>query len=194
LREADPARYEQVLMQLRRYDERLGRFGLRDRHLDWQVSTGDAVIFGIREIALGIVLLPLCAAGLVLFFVPYQLTGLVARRVARGYDIIATAQVFAGAAIYAAWVAILATVIWMLTGRTAAIVAALMTPVLAVAGLFAIERETAVLDAVRAWWLLGRAHRDTWERMRRRRSELADLLDEVNGWLEGNQARTGEPA
>ena len=53
----------------------------------------------------------------------------------------------------------------------------------AVAALFAIERESAVIDAVRAWWLLRRAHHDTRARLRRRRSELADLLDEVNRWL-----------
>jgi hypothetical protein len=32
-----------------------------------------------------------------------------------------------------------------------------------------------------------RAHRDTWARLRRRRSELADLLDEVNQWLNPRQ-------
>ena len=51
------------------------------------------------------------------------------------------------------------------------------------AGLFAFERESAVLDAVRAWFLLTRTKADTRERLRRRRSELADVLDEVNTWL-----------
>jgi hypothetical protein len=55
--------------------------------------------------------------------------------------------------------------------------------VFAVAGLFAVERESAVLDAVRAWFLLRRTSADTRERLRRRRSELADVLDEVNTWL-----------
>ena len=38
LREADSERYDQILMRLRRYDNRLRRFGLRDRHLDWEIS------------------------------------------------------------------------------------------------------------------------------------------------------------
>ncbi len=187
LRRADPERYERILLRLRRYDQRLQRFGLRDRHLDWQVSTRDAATFAAREIALGIVLLPLCVLGLVVFFVPYQLTGFIARRVARERDVIATAQLFSGLVIYAAWLVALGALVWLAAGPIAAVVATLFVPVVAVAALFALERESAVLDAVRAWWLLRRAHRDTRARLRRRRSELADLLDEVNQWLNPRQ-------
>jgi glycerol-3-phosphate O-acyltransferase/dihydroxyacetone phosphate acyltransferase len=183
LRKADPARYDQILLRLRRYDQRLQRFGLRDRHLDWQLSTRDVSTFAAREIALGIVLLPLCALGLVVFFLPYQLTGFVARHVARERDVLATAQVFSGLAIYGAWLAAVGTAVWWAAGQTAAVVATLLTPAVAVAALFAIEREWAVIDAVRAWWLLRRTHRHTRARLRRRRSELADLLDDVNRWL-----------
>jgi hypothetical protein len=54
---------------------------------------------------------------------------------------------------------------------------------IAVGGLFAIERESAVIDAVRAWLLLRRTKEDTRQRLRRQRSELADVLDDVNEWL-----------
>ncbi len=140
-----------------------------------------------REIALGIVLLPLCVLGLVVFFVPYQLTGFIARRVARERDVVATAQLFSGLVIYGAWLVALGALVWLAAGPIAAVVATLVVPAVAVAALFALERESAVLDAVRAWWLLRRAHRDTRARLRRRRSELADLLDEVNQWLNPRQ-------
>lgn len=183
LRRDDPARYERLLVQLRRYDERLRRFGLRDRHLDWQISARDATTFGIREVALGIVLLPLCALGMAAFAIPYWLTGQVARRVAKKRDVLATAQVFTGAAIYAGWLAFVTAMVWSSVGRSAGLVTLVSMPILAIVGLFAIEREWAVIDAVRAWWLLRRAHRDTRERLRRRRSELAVVLDEVYDWL-----------
>jgi glycerol-3-phosphate O-acyltransferase / dihydroxyacetone phosphate acyltransferase len=183
LRKADPARYDHILWRLRRYDQRLQRFGLRDRHLDWQLSTRDVTTFAVREIALGTVMLPLCALGLVVFFLPYQLTGFVARHVARERDVLATAQVFSGLAIYGAWLAAVGTAVWWAAGQTAAVAAALLVPAVAIAALFAIERESAVIDAVRAWWLLRRAHGHTRARLRRRRSELADLLDDVNRWL-----------
>jgi glycerol-3-phosphate O-acyltransferase/dihydroxyacetone phosphate acyltransferase len=188
LRTADPERYESLLMRLRRYDQRLRRFGFRDRHLDWQVSSGDAVRFAAREIAMGVVLLPLCVAGLLLFFVPYTLTGRLARQFARERDVIATAQVFTGAAVYAAWLGLVGTLVWWLAGRRAAIAAILLLPALAVAAVFAIERESAVIDAVRSWWLLRRARGDTRERLKRRRSELADVLDEVHRWLDTRSA------
>jgi hypothetical protein len=66
----------------------------------------------------------------------------------------------------------------------------ILLPVLALASLVALEREAAVLDTVRSWLLLRRPGPDTRERLRRRRSELADVLDQVHQWLqaEGRQA------
>ncbi len=189
LRAADPARYEAVLERLRRYDQRLQRFGLHDRHLDWQVSPRDAVLFAAREIPLAIVLLPLCLIGFALFFVPYQATAVVARRFTRERDILATAQVFSGAAVYAAWLLVLSAIAWMAAGRTAAIVTFFLLPVVALVSLAAIERESAVVQAVRSWRLLTRASDETRERLRRRRSEVADVLDEVKRWLESDVDR-----
>jgi hypothetical protein len=77
-----------------------------------------------------------------------------------------------------------------MSGRNAAFTTLLLMPVLAVIALFAIERESAVIDAVRAWWLLRCAHADTRERLKRRRSELADVLDEVHAWLEATASST----
>jgi hypothetical protein len=188
LRSADPERYNDVLLRLRRYDQRLNRFGLRDRHLDWQPSTSQAVRFGTRELLFGLILLPLCIAGFALFVVPYTLTGFAARRAATGTDVLATAQVVAGAVIYGAWLLLVGTVAARLGGAGAAVAAVLLAPAAAIAALFAIERESAVLDAVRAWFFLRRARHETRERLQRRRTELADVLDQVHEWLLRNEA------
>ena len=183
LRAANPAKYDELLLRLRRYDERLRRFGIRDRHLDWQVPARDALKFAVRESAAALVMMPLAALGFVLFFVPYQVTGRVARRFTREPDVIATAQVLAGAVIYGAWFALLGWMVWRAWGLTAAAICASLLPLVALVSLFAIERQSAVLDAVKAWFLLRRARKETRERLRRRRSELADVLDEVYEWL-----------
>lgn len=183
LRTADPIRYDELLLRIRRYRERLRRFGLRDRHLDWSVSAADGIRFAVREIAIAIVLFPIAAAALLVFAAPYWLTAYGARWFTREPDVAATAKVVGGFLIYAAWLVLLAGVVWGVAGSGAALIVALALPVVAVAGLFAIERESAVLDAVRAWFLLTRTNADTRERLRRRRSELADVLDEVNTWL-----------
>lgn len=188
LRAADPARYEELLLDFRRYDQRLRRFGIRDRHLDWQISTADAWRFAIRELALAVVLVPLAAAGFVLFFVPYHVTAILARRFTKEKDVIATAQVLTGAGVYAAWLAALVAVVWNFVGPRAAAVAGVLIPGLALVSLFAIERESAVFDAVRAWFLMRRASTMTWERLRRQRSELADVMEEVYQWLSADTA------
>jgi hypothetical protein len=189
LRTADPQRYDEILLRLRRYDQRLARFGFRDRHLDMEVSRAEAIRFAARETLAGIALLPLAAAAMVTFAVPYSLTGHAARLATRETDVAATAKVMTAVPIYAAWLALLAYLAWWLGGTRAALFVLALLPAIAVAGLFAIERESAVLDGVRAWFLLRRTGAETRHRLRRRRSELADVLDAVNEWLDESPIR-----
>jgi 1-acyl-sn-glycerol-3-phosphate acyltransferase len=183
LRAADSVRFESTVLRLRRYDQRLQRFGLRDRHLDWDVSLGGAVAFAVREGAIALLLFPIAVIGFVLFWVPYQVTGLLARRATSERDVAATAKVFIGAGAYATWLLVISAGLGMRLGAGAGILAALLIPALAVAGLFAIERETAVADTIRAWWFLRRARRQTRARLKEARGELAALLDEIYDWL-----------
>lgn len=183
LRALEPERYGDLLLRFRRYDERLRRFGLRDRHLDWHVSTGEALWFAARELVIALVLGPLCLAALVLFAVPYHVTERLSRRFASEPDTVATVQVLGGAAVYAAWLAVVGAIGWWFVGPFAAAAAIAVAIAIAGAGLFALERESAVFDAIRAWVFLRRTRVNTRERLRRRRSDLADLLDEVYGWL-----------
>ena len=182
LRSNHPARYEELLFRVRRYDARLQRFGLRDRHLDMVVSNGAAAAFAAREALLAIPLAPLALAGLIAFFVPYWLTAIAARLATREPDVAASAKVIAGAIIHAAWAAAAVAAAWLWKGPAAAAVTGLAVPVIAVASLFAVERESAVLDAIRAWLAIRRARFGAGV-LRRRRSELADVLDEAYDWV-----------
>jgi 1-acyl-sn-glycerol-3-phosphate acyltransferase len=182
LRAADPGRLEDVLLRMRQYDDRLRRFGLRDTHLDWQGTHADAFRFAVRELLMGIVLVPLCIAGLIVFFVPYWLTGLIAKRTAPERAMLATAQLIGGTFVYGLWLALFVVAARRLGGNDAALAMAVAIPVLAVISLFAIERESAVLETIRAWWSINRRSA-TRDRLKRRRSELADILEEVRHWL-----------
>ena len=94
LRAERPEWYEAALVQLRRYDDRLGRFGLRDAALDWEVTPAAARGFVARELPLAVVLVPIGAIALAVFAVPYALTALAAR-LSRETDVTATAKVAA---------------------------------------------------------------------------------------------------
>ena len=146
--------------------------------------------FAIREGIAALFLVPVAAIGLAVFWVPYRVTALLARRATSERDVAATAKVFVGAAVYAAWLLAIAVAAGRAFGLGAGIATAAVVPVLAVAGLFAIERETAVADSVRAWRSLRRARHQTRLRLRETRTELAALLEEIYEWL---NAGTREP-
>jgi hypothetical protein len=136
--------------------------------------------------------MPLSAVAVALFWVPYQLTGRLAWAATKERDVAATAKVFVGAGVYIAWLAIIALAAWRMLGGTAAALAALVLPAVAVMGLFAFEHEAAAIDTARAWLMLRRARRHTRSRLKQARSELAMLLDQVYDWL--NAGTSGRAA
>ena len=182
LREEDPPRYEAAILQLRRYDQRLARFGLRDRTLDWSLSGKDALEFAVRETPRALVLVPAAVAAAVVFAVPYYLTALIGR-LQRDTDVTATAKVVAGSILYPLWILAAAIAVGVRVGALWGLVAAIALPALAVAGLFALERETSALRTVRSWFALRGTNPKTRARLRRHRGELADVLDEVHTWM-----------
>jgi 1-acyl-sn-glycerol-3-phosphate acyltransferase len=184
LRTRDPDRYDRVRETIRRYDARLARFGLRDAHLDLRVPPAVVARFIVRELALAVPLLPLCLAGLVLFAVPYRLTGWVARRWAPDLDVVATVKAVGGAILYGLWGGALAAAAWIAGGRAWGLAALAALPIVAVAALYAIERETAARDAARAWLAVRQTSPRARRLLLRRRSEIADLLDDVRAWLD----------
>jgi glycerol-3-phosphate O-acyltransferase/dihydroxyacetone phosphate acyltransferase len=179
LRLEDPERYQATLLELRRYDDRLRRFGVADRHLDWDMSLQGATRFVVRESMAAVVLLPFSVAALILFAAPYAVTDLLARPYGKDPDVHATAKLFTGLISYLTWLVLIVAGLWLASGGRAAMIGVAIVPLIAIAGLFGLERETAVLDAVRAWIALRRMRSDTRERLRRRRTEIAALMDEI---------------
>jgi hypothetical protein len=150
------------------------------------------VTFAVREAAFALVLLPLAMTAFALFWVPYHVTGFFARRATRERDVAASATVFVGAAVYAVWLIVIAITGWRLSGGRAAAIAAVAVPALALIGLFAIERESAVVATARAWLSLRRARAESRERLKRARSEIALLLDDVYEWLSAETPARGD--
>jgi len=182
-----PEFYASALIQLRRYDDRLRRFGLTDDALDWDVSHAAALAFIAREAPLAVVLLPFAAAAIVTFAVPYGLTAL-ASRITRETDVTATVKVVAGTLIYSMWMAALVGFAWWSGGLLPATLAVMTVPLLAVGGLLAIERESSAWQTARSWFAARGARHTTRTALRRRRAELAEVLDEVHAWIASAEA------
>lgn len=182
LRQEQPDWYEHALVQFRRYDERMRRFGLHDATLDWAVGPQAVRTFLWRELPRALVLAPLAVVAMVVFAVPYAITAGAARR-SREMDVTATVKVLSGLVIYGLWVAGLAVLAGFVWGPAVAASAIVVLPVLAVAGVLAIERESAAWRTARAWISLRGARPVTRAALKRRRAELAAVLDEINAWL-----------
>jgi 1-acyl-sn-glycerol-3-phosphate acyltransferase len=182
LRLERPEWYDAALIQLRRYDDRLQRFGLADGALDFDVSASAARAFLAREVPVACLLAPVAAAALLVFALPYVLTASVGK-LSRDMDVTASAKVVAGAVIYGSWSMLLSIAAARLLGTAAGLVVFFALPALAVAGLFAIERESAAWQTARSWLALRGARETTRSALKRQRAELAGVLEQVNDWM-----------
>lgn len=183
LRLERPDWYADALVQLRRYDERMQRFGLHDAALNWTISPALARQFVVRELPLAVVLLPIAMAAVATFWVPYAITWFAARQSSET-DVTATVKVITGSIVYGLWTVALATAAAFMWGIPGLVIALLGLPCLALAGLLSIEREAASWRTARAWISLRGRHQVTRAALKRRRAELAAVLDEMAQWLE----------
>lgn len=182
LRREDPDWYAKTLVQFRRYDERLRRFGMADAALDWDASQREAWRFAAREVPAALLLVPIALLATAVFAVPYFLTAGIAR-LSKDMDVTATMKVLGGTVLYGGWMTLMSGMGGWLFGLPAALGAAVLQPALAAAGLFAIERESAAWQTARSWLAVRGARPTTRAALKRRRAELAAVLDQVYEWM-----------
>ncbi len=178
LRRERPEWYEEALVQLRRYDDRLRRFGLADSALDLEVSPRAVSRFVLRELPLAFVLVPLASFAIAVFAAPYAMTA-AAAKLSKDTDVTATMKALGGIAIYGVWIAVISVVIGLSFGPATGAAGVVLLPALAVAGLFALERESSAWQTARSWLAVRSAHPTTTKVLKRRRAELALVLEQV---------------
>ena len=183
LRRERPEWYEEALIQLRRYDDRLRRFGLADGALDFDMSSRAAWRFALRELPLAVVLVPLGVVAVTLFAAPYGMTA-AAARLSKDADVTATMKALGGIGIYGLWISGLSVAVGLLLGPWAGASAMVLFPALAVAGLFAVEREWSAWRTARSWLAVRSAQPTTTTALKRRRGELAGVLEQVYQWMQ----------
>jgi len=173
LRERDPARVEAVVAEVRGYWQTLRRLGVRD---PWALEMGapraSAVLGAVGKLVLAA---PLALAGVLLGWVPYRLSGALARRVTKDDDLLSTVKLLAGSLfLFLGWSAEAAVMGWW---RGAAW--ALPTFAVGLAGGYvALRFEELLRDGRAAWRALSmRAfHFQTARRLAERRRALADAV------------------
>ena len=146
LRVHEPDRLHAVRRAVTEYAEGLARSGINDDSLVTAYSSSAVAHYVIRETAALLLGVPLAFLGVLLHWVPYRLTGFVARRVTTDADMEATNKLVGGAAIFPLWWALEAWVVWRLAGAGAVLV---LLAVLGPLGLLALGWQERLHDVRR---------------------------------------------
>lgn len=175
-RREDPERIDSLYRAVGRFRAQLDVLDLAPDDLDEQPDLLRASGWFVRRAALFLVGGPLAALGAAVFFVPYRLTGWVARQPGLDPDVRSTWKILAGAVCHAAWVLLLTMVAGIWFGPLAALACLVGLPVL---GLLTAGVHDSWVDArldVRRYRTL-LAGRDVLERLREHRRVLAESLE-----------------
>ena len=183
LKARDPDQLRALYDEVNEYDAQLAHFGLRDRDVDRRIDRGTAIRFAVREALLAVVLAPLALVGLLLFAVPYGVTSVLARQPA-SLEQRATWNALGGTVIYGAWILGVAVVAGLRSGVPVGVGVFCLLPAVAVASLFAVEREAAMVRIVSAFLALRQTPLVARARLARQRNNIARVLENVQRWIE----------
>ncbi len=162
-----------------RHARRLSRLGLRPADLSADVRASRGVQWAARRfhlfMPLGVVL---ALTGAVLFWVPYQVTGVIVARLGLERDVRSTWKLLIGIVLYAAWLALLASLAGARFGLAGVVACLAGVPAVAISGLLVRERWQSSWSDARRFFLL-RARRDMIGTLRQRQGDLARRLGEL---------------
>lgn len=161
----------QLARDIRRHDDSLRLLGLRAGDLHADTDLRAAVDWSARRISLPVALL-IATFGALLYWVPYRLTAVVVGRSRADENSRASAKLVAGAALFLAWIGVLAAFVWRFAGWKAGVAALVLLPLLAVATLVLLERSSEAWGEVRRFFLL-RSSARTLDGLRARQRDLA---------------------
>ena len=172
----DPIGME-LVADVRRHDRRLRWLGLRPSDLVADVGADRALTWAARRLFL---LLPLGAVvalvGAVLFWVPYQLTGVIVNRLQLKQDVQSTWKLLVGFVLYFAWLVALVWILGAAFGWLVALASVIAIPGVAIAGLHVRENWRSTWDDARRFFFL-RSRGDLVSKLREEQASLAQRLD-----------------
>ena len=118
---------------------------------------------------------PVAALGIVLYWIPYQLTGILEKRLIKDQDVRATAKVLGGGILHILWTALLATLAGMRLGWIAAVCTLVVLPLIGVVTVHVTDRWKAAAGQARRFFLRER-RRHELDELRARQHALAGRL------------------
>jgi hypothetical protein len=179
LKVSDPERWEELSLDLRNYTRRLKDLGGGDAEVPPRYLARRVLRYVVREGAVLGFTLPLAALGVIAWYVPYFLTGLVSRLMKPPIETVATVKLLAGIVLYPlaylGWIALAVG----LGGVLAGIIVAAVLPFLGYAALRWLHRRKEVAEDVRLFFQVVR-HPKMRDRLAERRAALAGELEKLS--------------
>lgn len=168
--------WRSLARELRAHDRLLSRLGLTPNSLNERVSSETAIWWALRRLPL-LLLLPLAAVGLALFWVPREITGYFGTKLGllEGEDAVPTYRVLLGVIVFPLWFVLLAVLAGLKIGFWGALVVFVSLPLIGFGAIAVGETRRMSWVAVRRFFAM-RFQRDRVAALRRRQKSLAGRL------------------
>jgi 1-acyl-sn-glycerol-3-phosphate acyltransferase len=179
LRLGEDARWRPMARALRAHDRMLTRLGLTPSTLKSNVTSDAALRWTVSHLP-QLLFVPLAAAGLVLFWIPREITGIVAEKLARpeGEDAVPTFRVLFGFLMFTFWFFLLAVLSALVIGAWGGRVVFLALPFVAFGTLVMRDSRRLSWEAVKRYFVV-RIQRDRVTALRERQHQLALQLRQL---------------
>jgi len=166
LRAEGRAEWNQVAREVAAHGRVLAILGLTPHELQTRNRTPVAVSWTLRQLAFFGLGAPTAAAGILVYFVPYRLTGLLADRLVEFEDVRATFKLLVGAVLHLLWTLAISIVVGLRFGLGAALLVAVGLPLLGYVTVHVADRWRRATGEARRFFL---------------RTRRPALLDELRG-------------
>lgn len=175
LRERDPARLARLLSRFERFESELG-----DANLEPETLTAPTLLGSVRTILMLVIMSPLAVAGGIIHYPTYRLIRILARRLTKDEELVATIKAVGGIVLYPLTYIVYGAIVAWRFGLVVGLVTAILLPLVGYIALRFFEHLDDVIGRTRALtWRVAR--RQAFARLMRTREELRDEVVALAG-------------
>ena len=178
LRHERPGEWEQVARAVHAHARTLRVLRMTPVQVKASASAAEAAKWSFRQLTVLRSLLPIAVVGMILYFVPYRLTGVLADRARPKEDIRATFKMLVGAALHIVWTVMLAVAAGWIFGWGWGVAALVLLPLLALLTVVVIDMWRRASGEARRFFVRARRGEALLE-LRERQRDLARQLAET---------------
>ena len=178
MRRERPGEWEPLAREVRAHARTLRLLGMTPAQLRADVGLAEAGRWTLRQLGVLRLLLPVAALGVVLFYLPYRLTGFLEARAKPLPDTRATYKALMGGVLHIGWIVLLSLAAGWICGWRWGVAALVLLPAIALLTLVVIDLWLRAAGEARRF-LLRRARGDALREVRGRQRALAERLREV---------------